>query len=66
MSNRVVLDPVTRIEGHLRIEMTTTDGKIDEAWSETTQFKGSMPLNCVVSDQASSILPSVVVISMRR
>jgi hydrogenase large subunit len=48
MSNRVVLDPVTRIEGHLRIEMTTTDGKIDEAWSETTQFKG---IELVVKDR---------------
>jgi hydrogenase large subunit len=43
-----VLDPVTRIEGHLRIEMTTTDGKIDEAWSETTQFKG---IELVVKDR---------------
>ena len=48
MSNRVVIDPVTRIEGHLRIELTTTDGKIDEAWSETTQFKG---IELVVKDR---------------
>jgi len=48
MSNRVVLDPVTRIEGHLRIEMTTKDGAIDEAWSETTQFKG---IELVVKDR---------------
>ena len=48
MSNRVVLDPVTRIEGHLRIEMTTKDGAIGEAWSETTQFKG---IELVVKDR---------------
>jgi hydrogenase large subunit len=48
MSNRVVLDPVTRIEGHLRIEMTTNAGKIEEAWSETTQFKG---IELVVKDR---------------
>ncbi|MFN8158918.1 MAG: nickel-dependent hydrogenase large subunit [Candidatus Nanopelagicales bacterium] len=48
MSNRVVIDPVTRIEGHLRIELTTTGGKIDEAWSETTQFKG---IELVVKDR---------------
>ena len=48
MSNRVVLDPVTRIEGHLRIEMTTKGGTIDEAWSETTQFKG---IELVVKDR---------------
>jgi hydrogenase large subunit len=43
-----VLDPVTRIEGHLRIEMTTSNGAIDEAWSETTQFKG---IELVVKDR---------------
>jgi hydrogenase large subunit len=31
---------VTRIEGHLRIEVTTENGAITEAWSQTTQFKG--------------------------
>ncbi len=40
MSERVVIDPVTRIEGHLRIELTTDGGQITDAWSETTQFKG--------------------------
>jgi len=40
MSTRVVIDPVTRIEGHLRIELLTDGRKITEAWSETTQFKG--------------------------
>ena len=48
MSTKVVIDPVTRIEGHLRIELTMTDGKIDEAWSETTQFKG---IELVVKDR---------------
>jgi len=48
MSNRVVLDPVTRIEGHLRIEMTTENGTIRDAWSETTQFKG---IELVVKDR---------------
>ena len=27
-SNRIVVDPVTRIEGHLRIEAEVKDGKI--------------------------------------
>jgi hydrogenase large subunit len=40
MSDRVVIDPVTRIEGHLRIELTTDRGQITDAWSETRQFKG--------------------------
>ena len=33
MANRIVVDPVTRIEGHLRIEAEVKDGKIVDAWS---------------------------------
>ena len=39
-SQRVVIDPLTRIEGHLRMEMTAKDGKISDAWCEVTQFRG--------------------------
>ncbi|AZA14344.1 nickel-dependent hydrogenase large subunit [Corynebacterium choanae] len=37
---KVVIDPLTRIEGHLRIELETDNQKITNAWSETTQFRG--------------------------
>ncbi|MDR0431896.1 MAG: nickel-dependent hydrogenase large subunit [Bifidobacteriaceae bacterium] len=40
MAERVVIDPITRIEGHLRIELEADAGKITDAWSETTQFRG--------------------------
>jgi len=40
VSERVVIDPVTRIEGHLRVEVLADGGEITDAWSETTQFKG--------------------------
>jgi hydrogenase large subunit len=40
VAERVVIDPVTRIEGHLRIELMADAEKITEAWSQTTQFKG--------------------------
>ena len=39
-SEKVVIDPLTRIEGHLRIELEAEGGKITNAWSETTQFRG--------------------------
>jgi hypothetical protein len=39
-SQRVVIDPITRIEGHLRIELETSDGKITNAWACATQFRG--------------------------
>ena len=37
---RIVIDPVTRIEGHLRIEVEAADGKIAKAWTPCTQFRG--------------------------
>ncbi|MDR3107846.1 MAG: nickel-dependent hydrogenase large subunit [Bifidobacteriaceae bacterium] len=40
MAERLVIDPITRIEGHLRIELEAEGGKITKAWSETTQFRG--------------------------
>ncbi len=41
MSERVVVDPITRIEGHLRIEADTeADGSISSAWSSGTMVRG--------------------------
>ena len=40
MSKRIVVDPVTRIEGHLRIEAEIKDGKIVDAWSSGTMVRG--------------------------
>lgn len=37
---RIVLDPVTRIEGHLRIEAQADGGTIADAWSAGTMFRG--------------------------
>ncbi|OEH92816.1 nickel-dependent hydrogenase large subunit [Bacillus solimangrovi] len=40
MSERIVVDPVTRIEGHLRIEADVKDGKIEDAFSSGTAVRG--------------------------
>ncbi|RYL93615.1 nickel-dependent hydrogenase large subunit [Sporolactobacillus sp. THM19-2] len=40
MSKRVVVDPVTRIEGHLRIEADVQNGKITDAFSSGTAIRG--------------------------
>jgi len=40
MANRIVVDPVTRIEGHLRIEVEVKDGKISEAYSSSPMVRG--------------------------
>lgn len=40
MSERIVVDPITRIEGHLRIEAEVKDGFITDAWSAGTMVRG--------------------------
>ncbi len=40
MSERLVIDPITRIEGHLRIEAQMKDGVIEEAYSAGTMVRG--------------------------
>ncbi len=40
MSERVVVDPITRIEGHLRIEARMDGNKIAQAWSSGTMVRG--------------------------
>ena len=40
MATRIVVDPITRIEGHLRIEAEVKDGKIVDAYSAGTMVRG--------------------------
>ena len=37
---KVAIDPITRIEGHLRIEVQIKDGRVVDAWSVGTMFRG--------------------------
>ncbi len=37
---RIVVDPITRIEGHLRIEAVVENGRISEAYSSGTMVRG--------------------------
>ena len=39
-TERVVIDPVSRIEGHLRVEVEVTGGKVAKAWSSATLYRG--------------------------
>lgn len=36
----VKIDPVTRIEGHLRCTVEVTNGKVSDAWVTSTMFRG--------------------------
>ena len=40
MSERIVVDPITRIEGHLRVEADIQNGKIVDAFSSGTMVRG--------------------------
>ncbi len=37
---KIAIDPVTRIEGHLRIEVEVQDGQVTNAWSSSTMWRG--------------------------
>lgn len=40
MGKRIIVDPITRIEGHLRIEVEVEGGKVKNAWSSGQMFRG--------------------------
>ena len=40
MSKRIVIDPITRIEGHLRIECEVENGKVSKAWTSGQMWRG--------------------------
>ncbi len=40
MSRKITIDPVTQIEGHLKIEVEIEDGKVKDAWSSGTMARG--------------------------
>jgi len=37
---RLTIDPVTRVGGHLRIEVEHSDGVVSDAWSSGTMYRG--------------------------
>lgn len=40
MGKRITVDPISRIEGHLRIEVEIEGGKVTNAWSSGQMFRG--------------------------
>ncbi len=37
---RITIDPITRIEGHLKVEVEIEGGKVKDAWTSGTLFRG--------------------------
>ncbi len=40
MATRIVVDPITRIEGHLRIDVEVAGGSVKNAWSSGQMWRG--------------------------
>ena len=40
MAQKIAIDPITRSEGHLRIEAQVDNGQVSDAWSSSTMFRG--------------------------
>ena len=40
MSQRITIDPITRIEGHLRIDVDVDGGHVNKAWSSGQMWRG--------------------------
>ena len=40
MSKRISIDPITRIEGHLRIDCEVDGGKVTRAWASGQMWRG--------------------------
>jgi hydrogenase large subunit len=45
---KIVIDPITRIEGHLRIEAQVEGGKVVDAWAAGTMWRG---IELIVKDR---------------
>ncbi len=40
MTQRITIDPVSRIEGHLRVDVDVKDGRVAKAWSSGQMWRG--------------------------
>jgi len=40
MATRINIDPVTRIEGHLRVDVEVDNGSVSKAWASCTMWRG--------------------------
>ena len=40
MAKRITIDPITRIEGHLRVDVEVDNGHVSDAWASCTMWRG--------------------------
>src|SRR5512141_2446690 len=44
MTKRITVDPITRIEGHLRIDVEVDNGAVSKSWASATMWRGIEPI----------------------
>ena len=54
---RSIIDPITRIEGHLRVEMEVDNGVVTDAWVSGGCFRG---MELVVQDRTPEDAAQIV------
>src|ERR1700745_2714224 len=40
MAKRITIDPITRIEGHLRVDVEVENNSVSNAWASCTMWRG--------------------------
>src|SRR6478736_8860719 len=40
MTKRITVDPISRIEGHLRVDVEVDNGAVSNAWASSTMWRG--------------------------
>ena len=40
MAKRITIDPISRIEGHLRVDVEVENGSVSNSWSSCTMWRG--------------------------
>ena len=60
MTTRITVDPVTRIEGHLRIDVEVNDeGRVSKSWSSGQMWRGIEKILVGRDPREPGYLPSV-------
>ena len=57
---RITVDPITRIEGHLRIDCEVDDGRVANAWASGQMWRGIELILKVEQDGSPSAFTSIL------
>ena len=66
MAKRITIDPITRIEGHLRIDCEIEGGKVTNAWSSGQMWRGIELILSREPDTTFRVIADMFVSTFRR